>query len=71
MSERRSGLQKSVNAIFAGALMPEEVRLACADNEQQVPTATEVEPPQAAPTRHRTRLEAEEPSEELVEAACP
>ena len=70
MSERRSGLQKSVNAIFAGALMPEEVRLACADNGQQVPTTPAVEPPQAAPTRPRVRLE-EEPSEELVEAACP
>ena len=75
MSERRAGLQKSVSDIFAGAPMPEEVRLACPQTGEQAPPAPSDKPQagqaQAAPAHPQPHLEANEPAEELVEAACP
>jgi hypothetical protein len=36
MNEQRTGLQKSVTAIFAGATMPEEARPVCMHHAEQV-----------------------------------
>jgi len=73
MSDRRSGLQKSVSVIFAGSPMPDEARRPCVQSGHPLLIApsdgADAEPVQIAPANHETPLLQEDQSlEHFIES---